>query len=123
MLLLSRLERIAESIANGADSIEKQVITFSILAFGCLEWSERKSFFAPSFHTVELTKTANQEVLNGLSKCVDDAPVANITLKSVLSVTWYGASTACYDGGHADEFYLNCLRSVKELEGWVFIFI
>ena len=125
LLLSPRLERVAESIRKQAQSsIEETGNNILYLAFGCLEWSEKKkSFFAPLILLpVELTKTANQ----GGSRTFyisasDDAPVANVTLKERLKRDFgIELPLPALDGDYVDlEAYLKIVsESVKELEGW-----
>ena len=87
LLLSPRLERVAESIRKQAQSsIEETGNNILYLAFGCLEWSEKKkSFFAPLILLpVELTKANQGGSRTFYISASDDAPVANVTLKERL---------------------------------------
>jgi very-short-patch-repair endonuclease len=125
LLLEPRMERVAEGIRKQAQSsIEETGNNILYLAFGCLEWIEKKkSFFAPLILLpAELSKTANR----GGAKTFylgasDDAPVANVTLKERLKRD-FGIELPMPDLGAEAvdlESYLKTVaESVSEVEGW-----
>ena len=125
LLLDPRMERVAESIRKQAQSsIEETGNNILYLAFGCLEWIEKKSsFFAPLILLpVELTKTANR----GGAKTFylgasDDAPVANVTLKERLKRDFgieLPMPDLVTDAVDLGGYFEAVAESVSELEGW-----
>ena len=125
LLLDPRMERVAESIRKQAQSsIEETGNNILYLAYGCLEWIEKKrSYFAPLvLLPVELTKTTNR----GGAKTFylgssDDTPVANVTLKERLRRD-FGIELPMPDlnAEQVDlEAYLGSVaEAVAEVEGW-----
>ncbi len=125
LLLDPRMERVTESIRKQAQSsIEETGNNILYLAFGCLEWVEKKkSFFAPLILLpVELTKSANRGGAKTFYlSASDDAPVGNVTLKERLRRD-FGIEFPLPDlsGESVDlQGYLKLVaESVSGLEGW-----